>query len=537
MSIYRSFPPSAWRAPFTPGILGGLLLLSSSAFAQETEEPLAPAAPLANESPTNDPMPAATDGEDDVELEVDATDAAEARVEEPSPPSQPQPIETTNKRLETAASSSTTEPVRATPEPPISTSLLPSLSTNTPVGATQLPASVEAEGSNYRRPLRPGFHLWGFVQAQLQGAEDSADQLDPDGVSLNQNLFSLRRARLRLDRGWEFLFATLELDAGSNGAPLRVRRAEASAFYRGEQPETETPLAILTAGVTDLPFGAELAESQRDRLFMEQSLASRALFPVPNDLGVKAWGAWQFLEYAFAVVNGEPLVGSGVPNDPNSAKDIVGRIGGRAEIGEKLRLGGGVSVYSGQGFSPGTPGSKGTLTWIDQNGNGVVDGGEVEGTGATAPIESKNYSRFAAALDVSASALTPLGALRAGAEIFFASNMDRSVLPNDPIVSGSDARQFGLSFYAVQQLFNISIIGFRGSYYDPNSNLIEQRSGAFHLYDQSLWELSPTIGFLVDRARITGQYDLIFDHLGRDASGVPTDLKNNRWTLRFQVDL
>jgi hypothetical protein len=42
---------------------------------------------------------------------------------------------------------------------------------------------------------------------------------------------------------------------------------------------------------------------------------------------------------------------------------------------------------------------------------------------------------------------------------------------------------------------------------------------------------------LPDRARLSFQYDVIKDHLARKKDGTLTDLKNNAWTLRLQVDL
>src|SRR5690606_39244968 len=172
-----------------------------------------------------------------------------------------------------------------------------------PQGAPALKgAVVDKEGSNYRRVLKPGFAVSGFVQAQYQTSQLSEDQLDPDGAPLNQDEFSVRRARIRLDHGWSYGFATLEVDAGTiGGANLRLRRAEASLFYRGQAPVDVTPWLVLTAGVTDIPFALELGESQRDRLFMEQSIASRALFPTPADIGAKLWGAYEFIDYSIAV--------------------------------------------------------------------------------------------------------------------------------------------------------------------------------------------------------------------------------------------
>jgi hypothetical protein len=39
------------------------------------------------------------------------------------------------------------------------------------------------------------------------------------------------------------------------------------------------------------------------------------------------------------------------------------------------------------------------------------------------------------------------------------------------------------------------------------------------------------------RARLVFQYDHILDLLGLDARGVPTDLRNDQWALRLQVEL
>jgi len=49
---------------------------------------------------------------------------------------------------------------------------------------------------------------------------------------------------------------------------------------------------------------------------------------------------------------------------------------------------------------------------------------------------------------------------------------------------------------------------------------------------------SPLIGVVLpQRARLVFQYDFIRDAFARDARGVPTDLRNNQWTLRLQVGI
>src|SRR5690606_37505452 len=146
---------------------------------------------------------------------------------------------------------------------------------------------------------------------------------------------------------------------------------------------------------------------------------------------------------------------------------------------------GGVSFYVGKGTSLGTPGSEGTLQWVDLNSNGTVDAGEVQGLTGSSAIPSQNFSRFATALDIGTTWLLPIVPLQVEAEVFVASNMDRGHLTNNPVLTGANSRQFGASFFFVQGVTRWVGVGFRGAYYDQNTNIVEQRSGAFHLKNQT----------------------------------------------------
>ncbi|MBN9165604.1 MAG: hypothetical protein J0I07_31930 [Myxococcales bacterium] len=411
-------------------------------------------------------------------------------------------------------------------------------STTAPAGPSGSPQTLVAEGSNYVRPIRRGLAWWGFVQAQYQRNQLSEDQLAPGGEPLNLDEFVLRRARLRIDHGWEYAAATLELDATTlNGLRVGPRRAEASLLYRGGNDDRVTPLLVLTAGITDLPFGAEIAESQRDRVFMERSLGSTALFPTEADIGVKLWGAYRFLNYAVAVVNGQPLVNSFFPRDPTAAKDVVGRVGARIPVLPSLGIEGGVSFYNGTGFSPGRDATKDSITWVDDNTNRFAEPHELQGVPGSAAVPSRNFRRWALGLDLAANLRTPLGVTRAAGEVALASNLDRGLLVSDPVLSGADVRQLVLAVSGIQQFFDYGLAGVRVAYYDPNSDVLEQRAGVFHIKDESFWVFSPTIGLTLPHGRLVGQYDIVTDHLARDDRGVPANAKNNQLTVRLQVDL
>ena len=69
------------------------------------------------------------------------------------------------------------------------------------------------------------------------------------------------------------------------------------------------------------------------------------------------------MNYALAVVNGQPLNTEAFPRDPNAAKDIAGRVGTRLKPIESLTLEGGLSFYDGKGFSPGRDVTKDQIAW------------------------------------------------------------------------------------------------------------------------------------------------------------------------------
>jgi hypothetical protein len=398
---------------------------------------------------------------------------------------------------------------------------------------------VNLERRAYTRPIPDGLKIGGYLQAQLQHNAVSEDQLQQSGAPLNQNEFLVRRARLRLDRGWDFASATLELDANTvRGPKVGVRRAEASLFYRGKNPHDLPPLVMLSVGVLDIPFGFELAESARVRWFMERSIGSGALYPTEMDAGAKVSGAVSFLRYAVAVSNGQPVDESSFPRDPNSNKEATGRFGAEVPVTDKLDLSGGTSFAVGKGFHPGEAGTKSRLIWNDVNQDGVAQPGEVIGIPGNAATPSKNFRRWAIGLDFQAGLQTALGRSRLAAEAFVASNYDRGFAPSDPVQTTLDARQAGGYIALTQELTRYGIVGFRAAIYDPNSDVIETRAAKTLPKTQTVKTFSPLAGFVLpNRARLLFQYDFVRDYLARDAVGVPTDAKNDQWTVRLQVEL
>lgn len=460
--------------------------------------------------------PPAADVADEDDIEVPAVMAPPAAAQGAAVPASPEPVPTSTPETPQAAAPATAEPsvpaVRA------------------------VPAEASAGAGS---PERAGLRISGYLHAQYLHTQSSQDQLNASGQPLNENEFTLRRARLRFDRVWDYAAAAVELDANTTRGPVvGIRRAEASIFYRGHNAPELSPLVGLMLGILDIPFGFELPESAHDRIFMERTLGSSALFPTEMDAGVKLFGAYSMLRYAVAATNGEPVDRNGLPHDPNAAKDVSGRFGAEGEIAERFKLGGGTSFVVGKGFHRGQPGRKSVIRWRDENEDGVLQTTEIVATPATGATPSKNFDRWVLGLDLQASLRTAIGRTIFFGEAFVASSYDRGYAPADPAISNLDVREAGGYVALAQELTPYALVGLRASVYDPNSDLLETRANETVPKTQTVRTLSALAELrLPGRARLGLQYDNIKDYLARDRVGVPTDAKNNRWTLRLGVDL
>jgi phosphate-selective porin len=394
-------------------------------------------------------------------------------------------------------------------------------------------------------PAAPGttqdawpFKVSGYIQAQYETHQDSEDQLAPGGAPLNQNRFVLRRTRLKVSRDWLYGGAMIEFDANTvKGPAIGLQHAEVALAYRNPD---HTPLVSLTMGLFDNPFGREVVESPRDRPFMERSFGSREFFPGEPDLGVRLSGQAAWFRYSVAVVNGQPLGDRTgfILQDPNSHKDVLGRVGVAVDLPSSLHITGGVSVLNGEGFHPGTDATKNSTNWVDLNENGVIDPGELQGVSGRAATPSQNFDRWALGADLGFEFASLLGDTKLFAELSAGSNMDRNVFIADPITAGFAQREFGWYVLVSQEFKQGPIAAFRIDSYNPNSDFLDRQAGVLIPTTETVTTYSPLIGFQVPhRARVVLEYDVIRDAMARNTAGVPTDKANNIWTLRFQGEL
>jgi hypothetical protein len=381
-----------------------------------------------------------------------------------------------------------------------------------------------------------GISFGGYVQTQYESHQDSHDQLFQGGVLQNQDRFVLRRGRVSAVGEWQYVALALEIDGNTVlGPQVDVRKAEATLQYR---PNRKKPAIVsATLGQFDTPFGYELIEVPRTRWFMEPSLTARSLWPGTSDLGLRLAGALGFFRWTIAVMNGHPLdeVSPYVLQDPIAAKDVVFHFGVDLNPRDDLHIAGGISSERGRGFHSGTDATKTMLQFRD-NGSGASNPGFLAVAGQTGTA-SASFERYAMGADVRVHFRSRLGVTKVSSELYLAQNMDRGLFIADPIGTGVTQRELGYYVAVVQDIGRYGVVGFRFDTYDPNSDVFDARQSRTFPFNQAITTYAPLVGVMLDRARLVFEYDFIKNALGRDATGVPTTLKMDTWTLRLQVEL
>jgi len=406
--------------------------------------------------------------------------------------------------------------------------------------AAQAPAPPEPTAAT----VSPGYltvgetsvAVGGFLQADAVLTDQSAqDQLSPSGGEpLNTERFLIRRGHVFLEAHRPWLRAAVELDANTvKGMAVGLARAELALGK--VRPMWNWELAL---GLLRIPFGLEVQEWDPDRFFLERSNVSRALLPGTFDLGGRAQVAWRFLRAQAAVMNGNPLGDASFPaRDPNSAKDFVGRLGMDSTIAAKVHMTAGVSSLKGTGFHPGTLATKDALVWRDQNEDGIVQLSEIQIIPGRAATPSRNFSRFAVGADSRIGFAVPrLGNSVLFGEVVWGANLDRGLVPADPIASGRDLREFGWVVGACQEFRSRAALGVRYDFYNPDVDAYRQTATVLVPKDVSFRAWTFTLswgGFAHNRLMLEYQHNR--NALGVAADGSPTTLAADTLTLRGQM--
>jgi hypothetical protein len=108
----------------------------------------------------------------------------------------------------------------------------------------------------------------------------------------------------------------------------------------------------------------------------------------------------------------------------------------------------------------------------------------------------------------------------------------------DPSIIGRDLREFAFLGGFTQEITKCGFVGFRADGYNPDLDSTTSERGLVLVTSQTVTTLAPIIGLqLPGRARLTFEYDYVINLLGRNASGVPTQLDDNDWIIRLQGEL
>jgi hypothetical protein len=378
----------------------------------------------------------------------------------------------------------------------------------------------------------------GFIQVDGSWRQSSEEQLDPaTREPLNGTRFLVRRARVKPRVEYGPISGSLEADFNTvAGAQVRLIGAEVSAAWvLDDEPG---PVLKGTVGLFKIPFGLEVLQGDRQRVFLERSNVVRALFPGEYDLGLRAQGEWRFLRYAVALMNGKPT-GEKLLQDraPIAPRDVVGRVGLDAELLPELRLEAGFSALVGTGFHPGNAATKDQVVWRDVNGDNIAQTGELVVIGGQPAQPSSTFGRQAVGGDLHLTLdLLPIGRTHLLGELIWSRNLDRALSPSDPVASGRDLRGLGWHVGLTQELTPSFVLGARYDRYNPDLDSAESRSAQVLPRDQTFSTLAVVAGFVYRPLfRVLVEYDHHTNALGRDATGQPTTLLDDAVTVRAEV--
>jgi hypothetical protein len=405
-------------------------------------------------------------------------------------------------------------------------------------------------------PRSDAVAVGGYVQVDwVVHRQSSQDELDPaTREPLNEDRFVLRRSRAQLGVDSGYVGARLVLDANTVRA-LNVRPFEAvllarfpasldpdqlsaaAPTLRSGQPTPGSDFAAaFSVGLMPVPFGFDGVEGDLARPWLERALGTRALFGLGRDLGLGLNLGYRFARLSVALQNGQPIADDRYAGrDLTRRKDVVARVGVSVPVAGSIWLQAGVSYLLGQGLHLGTPATKDSLAWVDGNEDGLVAVSELTPIAGAPATPSQSFDRSALGGDVRLGVELPiLGELALRAELTRAINLDRTVVPADPIATGRSLRELCAHVGLAQQLTRFGELALRYEVYNPDADGRRQRAAAVVPSDPSYRTFSVAVAGKLAPARVVVQLDHNDNALGRTSSGAPTRLRDDALTVRFE---
>ncbi|HEY1558276.1 MAG TPA: hypothetical protein VGF94_25795 [Kofleriaceae bacterium] len=375
-----------------------------------------------------------------------------------------------------------------------------------------------------------------FIQIDsVPWAQLSSDELSPSGAPLNATTMMIRRGLFRVIGHQDDFHTLLEVNANSVGGTPNAQLFEAIA---GWSPDRAVDVQ---AGLMLIPFGAAVPLNARYRIFLEQPTFLQAFFPGDNDAGAQVHGAYGYLRYSIAAMNGAPVKDAQWQGkDPSSSYDFIARVGG------EIRLPGvpgrphvtfGLSALDGSDLDPGTPPTKDQLVWVDENGDGIVQPTELQVIPGSPGEPAGSFDHRALGADARVEwCLREAGQGEAFFEGAVATNLDRGVYYADPVATGRDLRELGWMAGVVQHAGPHAFAGVRYDTYDADRDATSRVGldlvGAHRIY--STWAVLAAA--VRGTARLSVEYDRVRNPFGLSDTGLPTTRADDRVTLRVQAE-
>jgi hypothetical protein len=121
-------------------------------------------------------------------------------------------------------------------------------------------------------------------------------------------------------------------------------------------------------------------------------------------------------------------------------------------------------------------------------------------------------------------------------EVVWAANLDRGLVPADPVASGRDLREFGWVVGTSQEFTKRAAFGVRYDFYNPDVDGFRQTPIALAPKDMSFrtWTFTLSWGGAA-RDRLLLEYQHNHNALAIAADGSPTTLAADTLTLRGQM--
>lgn len=397
----------------------------------------------------------------------------------------------------------------------------------------------------------------GYLQAQFQYADSSGQQSFNGGnfpVGVDKRM-AIRRGRVKFqydsqlnDKGWSTSQYVLQFDVTEKGLTIK------DAYLKFTDPWCGW--ISITAGMQNRPFGYEIGYSSSLRESPERGRMSQILFPGERDLGgmitiqAPKTSKWNWIKLEAGAFNGTGARGPGLDaSDFDKFKDLIGHLSFvRNTKNEKIRYGGGVSIYDG-GFRIDTVNvyklgkdSLGLTSFVLENKKSDFYTVNI----ATRKAAKRQY----VGLDFQVSVEWKPGITTLRAEYIQGSQPGFSSSTTSPAAASTSdiyKRDFtGAYFYFLQNILQTPWqVIVKYDFYDPNTEVEGNDIGkkvsgngtkAFNATDLRYDTWGFGLSYRWDaNVRITAYYDMVTNETSENLSGYTKDLTDNVFTLRTQI--